>query len=523
VPDVLVIIVTTAEPPAVLGAPYVVQHPFWRRVIYAFIGFLMPIAVSTQNALLSSNLGSAAGEAGLTTAESEWLVVAYVAAAAFANLVVIKGRQQIGIMPILYGLLGANVLSGVLLIAYPAYGTLMLNRAINGLAVSTSVAAGVYYFIQSFPKSRRALAIALAIAAVQLSNAIAAQFPVEMLTTLGDRGFALLATAFCAGQLLITLAFPLPEAQVAPVAEPLDAVSAVLLCGACVTLVPALTLGRTMWWTDTPWIGWLLVTAVCFGAAGVAVELCRTRPLLHIGWLSTGMLVRFVLIAVLERIMLSEQTTGVIGLFGTDGLLNDQFHTLYLFGILGIVGGMVVLALTLSPKTIPMQCVVALAAIAVAATLDAGSNAQSRPENMYLSQVILGFGTALFVGSALLYGVGLVLKTDKGHFVSTIFVFSLSQSLGTVIGSALLGSVQYFYENYARVGLADRLQASASTHLVAARTGMSRIDASLSGQSTVLGYLNLFGLVRDMALCLCLILLLLTIIRFYKTPDRQTS
>ncbi|WP_342627140.1 hypothetical protein AAC691_12530 [Nguyenibacter vanlangensis] len=487
------------ERPPLLGAPYIAHHPMARRVAYIGMGFLMPIIASTQNALLSGNLGSVAGEAGLTIAESEWLIVAFVAAAAYANLVVIKGRQQFGIMRILHWLLVANVASGLVMLLAHGFIGMVVNRVTNGLQVSTSVAAGVYYFIQALPKSRRVLAIALAIASLQLANPIAALFPVEMLTHSGNKGFACLSTTFASLQLLAVLLLPLPKTYTGPVIGAVDLLPATLLSIVSVTLVAVLTLGRTLWWTDTPWIGWLLVTMILFLAPAVAVELCRTRPLLEMGWLSTSTLVKFVVVAIMERLLLSEQDTGVIGLFTHAGLLNDQFHTLYLWVILGMVCGIATMALTLSPGTIPFQCIAALVVIAVAAALDTGSNAQSRPVDMYFSQALLGFGTTLFVGPALLYDIILVFRSDTSNFISAIYVFAISQSLGSVIGSAVLGSLQYHYQRYALTGLSNRLAGSASTSLDVLNRGASSLISNLSDQSAVLGYINVFGFVRDLA------------------------
>lgn len=478
----------------------------WRRILYACLGIFMPIIASTQNALLSGNLGSAAGEAGLTTAEAEWLIAAFVGAAAFANLVVIKGRQQFGIMFFLITLLGVNVATGLLLIAAPCFATLIINRASNGLMVSTSVAGGVYYLIQALPKSHRVMAIAIAITSLQIAIPLAALIPVETLTRSGNHGFACLGTAFAALQLAFVLLLPLPKTNMGRVFEKMDGMSALLLCGMSICLASFLTFGRTMWWTDTPWIGWLLVGTIGFGAAALAVELCRTRPLLQIDWLSTGTIFRFALVAIMERLLLSEQNTGAIGLLGHAGLLNDQYHTLYLLVILGMVAGMTVMALTLSARAIPYQCIVALLAIALAAWLDSGSNGLTRPADMYLSQMLLGFGTTLFVGPALLYGVILVLKSDTSHFISTIYVFAITQSIGSVTGAALLGSIQYYYERYALTGFSSRLDDTASLSLATARRGLSGVSSTLSDQSAIMGYLNLFGFVAVLALCAAILI-----------------
>lgn len=489
------------ERPPLLGAPYIAHHPMWRRGLYALMGIFMPITASTQNSLFSGNLGTAAGEAGLSTAEATWLVAGFIAAAAFANLVVIKGRQQYGIMFFLTTLLGANIATGLLLIFLPNFTTLMINRVSNGLMVSTNVAAGVYYLIQALPKSHRVAAIAIAIASLQLANPIAALIPVETLTQSGNFGFACLATGLCALQLALVLLLPLPTTNTGRVFEPMDAVSAILMLGVSVCLASVLALGRTMWWTDTPWIGWLLVGLVAFGAAALSVEFCRKRPLLQVNWLSTGTILRFAMVAIMERLLLSEQSSGVIGLFSHAGLINDQYHTLYLFVILGMVSGITVMGCTLSPRLIPIQCIVALLAIALAAWLDSGSNGLTRPSDVYLSQTLLGFGTTLFVGPALLYGIILVLRSDTSHFISTIYVFAITQSIGSATGAALLGSMQYYYQNYAMVGFASQMANTASLSLAAAHQGISSISTTLSDQSAIMGYLNVFGFVSILALC----------------------
>lgn len=488
------------ERPPLLGAPFIAHHPMWRRVLYALMGVFMPITASTQNALFSGNLASAAGEAGLSTAEATWLVAGFIGAAAFANLVVIKGRQQYGVMFFLTTLLGINIATGVLLLCMPCFTTLMINRVSNGLMVSTNVAAGVYYLIQALPKTHRVKAIAIAIGCLQLATPLASLIPVETLTISGNFGFACLATALGALQLAFVLLLPLPATNTAKVFEPLDALSAVLLLGVSACLASVLALGRTMWWTDTPWIGWLLVGLVVFGTAAFAVEFCRKRPLLQIDWLSKGTILRFALVAIMERLLLSEQSTGVIGLFSHAGLINDQYHALYLFVIMGMVTGTTLMAVTLSPRLIPVQCVVALLAIALASWLDSGSNGLTRPSDVFVSQTLLGFGTTLFVGPALLYGIILVLKTDTSHFISTIYVFAITQSIGSAAGAALLGSIQYYYQNYAMVGFASRMADTASLSLASAQQGLSSVSRSLSDQSAVMGYLNVFGFVSVLAL-----------------------
>jgi hypothetical protein len=55
---------------------------------------------------------------------------------------------------------------------------------------------------------------------------------------------------------------------------------------------------------------------------------------------------------------------------------------------------------------------------------------------------LLGFGTTLFIGPALAYGFLRMLERGPTHFVSVVVLFSSTQNIGGLIGSALLGSYQ---------------------------------------------------------------------------------
>jgi hypothetical protein len=495
------------ERPAVLGAPFIAHHPMWRRMLYVAIGIFLSLAAATENALLSANISSVAGEAGLTSAEASWLVIAFVSGSSFANLVVIKGRQQFGLHLMQRLMLGLDIASGLVCVVWPAYPALLVNRALNGLMVSTCVASGIYYFIQALPKSYRLSAIVLGICSVQMATPLAAMVPVDTLTALGNAGFIRLATAMSALCLLLVVAFPLPPTYTARVINPLDGLSAGLLYATILPLTAVLALGRTLWWTDTPWLGALLVMATLFGAAAIAMELCRTTPLLQVEWLSSWVVIQFVAVAVMERIVLGEQSTGVSGLFSQAGLINDQLHTFYGFVLAGMVCGAIAVAFLITPKTIPVLCIAALFLIGVAAWIDTGSNELSRPREFWFSQMLLGLGTTMFVAPALVYGISLVLKSDPSHFISTILVFSAAQSLGSVIGSAVLGSLQYYYQQYTLLSLSQQLPATADTAARLHALGRSALSSMLQTQSNTLGYLNVFGFVRDLAIAVALFML----------------
>jgi hypothetical protein len=162
----------------------------------------------------------------------------------------------------------------------------------------------------------------------------------------------------------------------------------------------------------------------------------------------------------LVRLALTEQSYGAVGLLTSGGLNNDQLRTLFACVLGAMVLGTITAAVTLSLARLPYQVLVAAGIITLAAWLDGDASNLTRPEQLYLSQSLLGFGTCLFMGPALLYGLFRLRAATPQFFVSFLVLFSLSQNVGGLAGAALLGSYQTIAaRNHAQV-LADNLVAS---------------------------------------------------------------
>src|SRR5262249_21665498 len=150
-----------------------------------------------------------------------------------------------------------------------------------------------------------------------------------------------------------------------------------------------------------------------------------------------------------------------------------------LFGFVvgAMVLGAVAAALTASVERLPFQVLAAALIIALGAWLDAHANNLTRPDQLYVSQALLGFGTTLFIGPALADGVLRMLRRGIDHFVTLVVLFSTTQNVGGLAGSALLSTYQ---------AIAARAHiASLSEHLVGADP---QVAARLqSGASSVAG------------------------------------
>ena len=142
------------------------------------------------------------------------------------------------------------------------------------------------------------------------------------------------------------------------------------------------------------------------------------------------------------RLALAEQTYGAVGLLTAGNLDNDQLRELFGWVIVSMLAGIAACVQTLSEPALPRQVIFASLAIAAGAWMDSHANNLTRPEQLYLSQSLIGFGTCLFIGPTLAHGILKVVRLGADYFVTLVVVFSMTQNVGGLAGSALLGSYQ---------------------------------------------------------------------------------
>lgn len=510
------------ERPMVAGAPYLPKHTFQRRVAYVLVALLMSLSGTFGNSLITANLPQLAGGYLSYSAEMVWLTGAFVGIGACSNLFMIKGRQQFGLPLMLFGSLGLYAAAAAADMVFANLTTAVLSRAANGLATSTSVAASVYYLMSALPKSKAVLALATPIACVQLAQPLARLVPVDFLTTQSNVTLRLIVLLIPLLQILLLSLNPLPPTYRIKVFEWLDLVTGLLVGVGAVALACALASGETYWWSDAPFVGQLLLAALLALALALMVEALRKRPEIDIHWLTSRRIAAFMGIALLERIAMAAQTSSVPGLLALRSLNNDQYHLLFGCVSLAMLAGILIMLATLGPKTVLYQMVVALGCIALGAMLACSSNGLTRPDDLIASQCLIGFGAPLFVGPALRYTVAQVLEHGTQVLVPTVLVFAATQNLGSVIGSALLSSVQYATQHYAIAAYANRF---AVTNPLIASSTLSQLSSSASQQAAVIGYLNSFRIVVVIALCAMLMILARALYHSFmnRSPQRNTN
>ena len=504
------------ERPMVPGAPYLPPHSASRRMRYVMVAVLMSTFGIFGNSLVTENLQQIAGGYSSYSAELVWLTGAYVGVGASSNIFMIKGRMQFGLPVMLYGSL---LLYAAAAAADAVWGTLftaILSRAANGLSTSTGVATSVYCLMQALPKPKRILAIATPIACTQLAQPLARLVPVDFLTLNSNTTLHLLTLLIPLLQIVLLALNPLPRTYTKKVFELVDLITGVLVAGSAIMLACALAAGQTYWWNDAPFLGELIIGAVLAGALALMIEARRKRPEINLQWLSRRHIVGIMGVALVERVSLSAQTSSAPGLLALRSLNNDQYHHLFAMITLAMFVGILVMLKTLGPKSLLFQMVVALGCIAMGALLACANNSLVRPDDLILSQCLIGFGATLFAGPALVACISQVLQRGAEVLVPTVLVFAAVQNFGTLAGTALLSSVQYISQQTAIAGYANRFRVG-SPLIAQWSANLSDLSSSAQQQAAVIGYLNSFRLVVVIALIAMLVVLATALYSVYTT------
>lgn len=436
------------ERPTLPGSPANPEHPASRRRAYFAIGALVGITGGLGNALTLVNLNFAQGSLGLYSDEATWLTAVYFMTNVPSNLLLVKYRQQFGLQPFIRWMLAAYALSTLLHLFVHDFWSAVAVRAISGIAASGLSTLTILYFMQSMTAPRRLAGAMIGICVPQLATPLARALSPRLL----DWGDWHMLYWFELGLALATLsavmALPLPPSEREKVFEPLDFLTFALFAPGVGLLVAVLSEGRIEWWTERPWMGIALVLSVALIGAALVLEHLRANPLIQTRWLGTRHLVRLILVAASIRILLSEQAFGSIGLLNVVGMNNDQMVTLNLIVVAASLAGLATAVLTFRPGNLTAPINFAVLLIAIGAFIDASATNLTRPENLYFSQALIGFASLLFLAQAMVIGISRTLLAGPKHFISFVVIFAMSQSVGGLVGTSLLGTFQIEREKY---------------------------------------------------------------------------
>ncbi|SCC04447.1 MFS transporter [Kosakonia oryziphila] len=446
----------THEKPTLLGSPSTPYHSTPRRIAYGIVGLLVCLTGALGNAMVTANLQNLQGTFAAWSTEIAWLPAVYVMTNASINLLLVKFRQQYGLRAFTEGFLVLYVLVAFCHLFINDLSSAMFVRAAHGMVAAALSSLGIYYQIQAWPAKHRLKALTIGITGSSLAIPMARLFSSELLQLNEWRGLYLFELGLALISLGCVIALKLPPGDRKKVFEKKDFITFFLLAPGIALLCAVLSLGRLDWWFEAPWIGWALAAAVVLIISAIVFEHNRSNPLLNTRWLSSGSIVRLGLIMLLIRIVLAEQNTGVFGWLQYVGLQNDQMTKLAWSILTGIICGIAASCLTIKPQRLAWPIVTSLVLMIIASLMDSHSTSLTRPNQLIISQFLLGFASAFFIAPAMLAGIGGVIAEPR-NLVSFSVLFGMSQNIGGLLGSAILGTFQTWREKYHSSLLADQL------------------------------------------------------------------
>lgn len=436
------------ERPMLPGSPATPDHTLPYRLAYGAVGLLVTATGGIGAAMVTANTQQLAGALGVSAVEAAWLPVVYVMTNACMNLLLIKFRQQYGLRLFAQIFLIAYVLIALGAFFFEDYGSTLIVRAFAGMAAAALTSLGFLYTLQAFPAAHRLKGLVLAIGASSLAMPAVRLFSNHLVELSDWRGFHAFELGLSLLSLAAVFALRLPPSEKMKVFDPLDFVTFALFAPGIALLCAVLGLGRLVWWTEAPWIGWALIGSIVLLGAALLIEFNRKTPLINLSWLSGPVIVRLALVIIGVRIVLSEQTTGAVGLLTQLGVGPDQMHGLFLLILIATAAGSLISAFTMNPAKLDKPIAIALGLIAIGAFIDSHATSLTRPAQLYLSQSLIAFAAAFFIGPAMIQGVGQVLQKGAQNLVSFIVVFSMGQNIGGLVGGALIGTLETVREKY---------------------------------------------------------------------------
>ncbi len=444
--------------PAPAAPPAFVPKPLPVALLYAFTSIAAAVMQGLGTALISTNLQQIAGPLEATQNEAAWLMAAYLFPNTSLGLFLFKVRTQYGIRNFCELAIIPYV---VISLAHLWVNDLSLGIALRffaGAAAAPISSVAFLYMLEIFPPEKKLnIGLCLALIGLSLSAPIAGLVSPSLLDANDLQGLYLLELGLALIVFGLIYVLPLTSPPRAKVISSMDYLSYGLLAVSMGCLAVFFTMGRLYWWLEADWLAWLLIVAIVTGALLVMIELNRRNHLIDVRWITSREIIHFAGVLLVFRMLLTEQSTGAINFFRQLGLFNEQMTGIYWTILIASVVSGLFCAAIMKPGREAAIHLLALTLIAAGTLMDSYSTVLTRPEQMYLSQSLIAFGSGLFLPPAMAVGFAAVLKKGLTYIISFIAVFLFTQKVGAFLGSALFGTFVTWREQYHSAILTSRL------------------------------------------------------------------
>ncbi|MGV6876333.1 MFS transporter [Pseudochelatococcus sp. B33] len=448
--------------------PSVMPKSLPMTAAYILAGTLIALTQGLGASLISVNLQQIAGPMHLTQVELTWLMAAYYFPNASLTLMLFKMRTQFGLRNFAEVALVVYVVVSCIHYWADDYRMALATSFLAGVAAAPMTSLGFLYILEPIPPARKLNAgLCIALTAIAVPTSVAGIIS-PMLMQLGSHySLRLLEMGLAMLSLGLVYLLPLASPPRAKVISGTDVVSYLLLAIALGCFAVALTMGRLYWWTAAEWLAWVIIAGIVAGTVFAVVELNRENHLVDIRWLTSREMLHFTGALMISRLVLSEQTTGAIGFLRNAGLLTEHMAGLYWVILASSVAAGIFCAAIMKPGRESAIHALSLLLVAIGSYMDSRSTVLTRPEQMYLSQMLVSFASGLFLPPALAVGLMAAMKRGQNYILSFIVVFLATQKIGGYLGSAVYGTFVQWREQFHSFRLVSRL--ASTDPLVAAR------------------------------------------------------
>ncbi|GGA96970.1 MFS transporter [Allosediminivita pacifica] len=486
---------------------------------YMLASALLALSQGLGQGFVSANIPQIAGDIGATTTEASWLMAAYLIPRASLPLMLIKIRTQFGLRRFAEVGIVAYVIVAFAALWIDDLRSAIVVQFLSGVAGAPLSTLAFLYMLEKLPRALKlTLGLPLALAVI-FSGANLARVISPAL--LGDNGMLwmhLTTLGMAMVSLMLVYLLPLTPVPRQKVIRPLDITSFALIATGFGGLTISFIMGPIHWWTDAPWIGWLLAGSVAAITLAAVTELHREAPLLDIRWITSPEILHLAGALLLMRLLMAEQAAGAPRLMQALGVGNAQMVTLFALIVLATVLGALACVALMRPGREPQFHLVALLLIAAGAFMDSHATALTRPEQMYVSQTLIAFAAMLFLPPAMMAGLMKAMAKGPSYLLSFIVVFLSTQLLGSVLASGLFTTLVNQRQAHHLQVLREQLmtsdpatlsvlaqgtrlaQSQVADALAARGQALSQIVGTLTREATVLAYDDAYFLIFLVAL-----------------------
>lgn len=455
---------TPEEKPTLPGSPPNIAHSYPKRLVYFTIGIFVAICGGLSNGFISANLPQIQGEYGLTPSQVVWLPAVFVIGNLSSNLLLFKARQQYGLRWFTELFLLAYMVLMFIHIFVQNYPMVLLVRGVSGFVGAPLSSLGMYYVMQAFTNKYRIQSLFIGFGVSQLAMPLAWLLSPHLVNVndwsrLYTFEFGLAVCCYA-----MVVAVKLPRTLLIEAFEKKDIITFMLLTPGIALLCGVMVQGTILWWTNSVTLAYMLIGAWAFLLLGFGFEHYRKNPLIMTRWLGSWGLIRFIIGGSLLRMIMSEQSFAVSNFLKLQGVMAEQLVGFYTVVFFGILSGTIASAVTFSREHMILPLIVAVILVFAAGMYDANMlTSDVKPENFYISQFVVAFASALFMGSLLLIGFGLMMKQSANHIVTFIILFGATQSFGGLGGSAFYSTLQQQRTQYHKQAILQQMDTTDAT------------------------------------------------------------